>query len=193
VQPPISKPEGSKLSRGDIFLTKAFGMAVSALPTNESAQTFFSKEDRGALAEQGMLAASVLVELLPNDGDLARHWLSAKDNFGARLVRTVFHLAVIHDQRLPPVIPAVGGLYSHIARRGMKIVEVMSSRAAKGLKDGEMVSVACSKKEQLLGAMLTATMDGAIVESLWRLHDIEDNASGSSPSRSSADSPKVAR
>ena len=77
----------------------------------------------------------------------------------------------------------------------MKIVEVMTCRAAKGLKDGDMAAVACSKKEQLLGAMLTGTMDGAIVESLWRLHDIEDStAAGTSPSRSApAESPKVTR
>jgi len=36
-----------------------------------------------------------------------------------------------------------------------------------------------------LGAMLTGTMDGAIVESLWRLHDIEEiTTSVTSPSRS---------
>jgi SWI/SNF chromatin-remodeling complex subunit SWI1 len=186
------KPEGGKFSRGDILLTKAFGMAISILPTNEPAQAFFTKEERMALAEQGMLAATALVEMLPQDGDLARFWLSAKDNFGARLVRTVFHLAAIHEQRLLIGVPASGGPYSHITRRGMKIVEVMTSRAAKGLKEGDMVAVACSKKEQLLGAMLTGNMDGAIVESLWRLHDIEDSAGvGGSPR--AAESPKVSR
>ena len=182
------KPEGSKFSRGDIYLTNAFGMAISALPTNESAQAFFSKEDRAALAEQGMLAATALADMLPNDGELARYWLSSKDNFGARLVRIVFHLAAIHDQRLPPGIPATGGMYSHITRRGMKIVETMTTRSLKGVKDGGEgtgAPVACSKKEQLLGAMLTGTMDGAIVESLWRLHDIEEiTTSVTSPSRS---------
>jgi len=187
------KPSESKFSRGDIFLTKAFGMSISVLPTSESAQAFFAKEERAALAEQGMLAATALVEMLPQDGELARYWLSAKDNFGARMVRTVFHLAAVHDQRLPPGIPASGGMYSHITRRGMKIVEVMSSRAAKGLKDGDVAAVACSKKEQLLGAMLTGTMDGAIVDSLWRLHDIEESAA-TSPSRlAAAESPKVTR
>jgi hypothetical protein len=74
----------------------------------------------------------------------------------------------------------------------MKIVEVMTSRAAKGLKEGDMVAVACSKKEQLLGAMLTGNMDGAIVDTLWRLHDIEDNAGvGGSPR--AGESPKVTR
>jgi len=184
----------SKFSRGDVFLTKAFGMAVSVLPTSESAQAFFAKEERAALAEQGMLAATALVEMLPNDGELARYWLSAKDNFGARMVRTVFHLAAVHDQRLPPGIPASGGMYSHITRRGMKIVEVMSSRAAKGLKEGDVAAVACSKKEQLLGAMLTGTMDGAIVDSLWRLHDIEESTAAISPSRLAAvESPKLTR
>ena len=176
----------SKFSRGDIFLTKAFGMAVSVLPTSESAQAFFAKEERAALAEQGMLAATALVEMLPNDGELARYWLSAKDNFGARMVRTVFHLAAVHDQRLLPGIPASGGMYSHITRRGMKIVEVMSSRASKGLKEGDVTAVACSKKEQLLGAMLTGTMDGAIVDSLWRLHDIEESTATTVPTRSAA-------
>jgi SWI/SNF chromatin-remodeling complex subunit SWI1 len=185
------KPANSKFSRGDIFLTRAFAMAVSVLPTNEPAQAFFTKEERMALAEQGMLAATALVEMLPHDGDLARYWLSAKDNFGARLVRTVFHLAAIPDQRLPVGVPSGGGMYSHITRRGMRIVEVMSSRATKGLKDGEIVAVACSKKEQLLGAMLTTSMDGAIVESLWKLHDIEDNAAGAGPPR--AESPKRSR
>jgi SWI/SNF chromatin-remodeling complex subunit SWI1 len=186
------KPTDSKFTRADIFLTRAFGMAVSVLPTNEAAQVFFTKEERMALAEQGMLAASALVDMLPLDGDLARYWLSAKDNFGARLVRTVFHLAAIPDQRLPVGVPSGGGMYSHITRRGMRIVEVMSSRATKGLKDGDIVAVACSKKEQLLGAMLTTSMDGAIVESLWKLHDIEDTAAGASPPRSS-ESPKRAR
>ena len=187
------KPDGSKFTRGDIYLTNAFGMAISALPTNESAQAFFSKEDRAALAEQGMLAATALVDMLPNDGELARYWLSSKDNFGARLVRIVFHLAAIHDQRLPPGIPANGGMYSHITRRGMKIVETMTTRALKGVKDGSGgqgtgATVACSKKEQLLGAMLTGTMDGAIVESLWRLHDIEEITTNvTSPSRSSGE------
>lgn len=187
------KPEGKKFTRGDIFLTKAFGMAVSALPTNEPAQAFFAKDERAALAEQGMLAATALVEMLPNDGELARYWLSAKDNFGARLVRTVFHLATIHDQRHPMGAFSSGGPFSHITRRGMRIVEIMTSRASKGLKDGEVAAVACSKKEQLLGAMLTGKMDGAIVESLWRLHDIEDNAAGSNSPKTSAESPKTMR
>jgi len=186
--------DSSKFSRGDVILTKAFGMAISVLPTIEPAQAFLSKEERLALAEQGMLAATALVELLPTDGELARYWLSAKDNFGARLVRTVFHLAAIHEQRLPIGVPPNGGPYSHITRRGMRIVEVMSSRATKGLKEGEMVAVACSKKEQLLGAMLTSNMDGVIVDSLWRLHDIEDNAGsgGTSPTRA-GESPKITR
>lgn len=187
------KPDNSKFSRGDVLLTKAFGMAVSILPSNEPAQAFFTKEERMALAEQGMMAATALVEMLPNDGELARYWLSSKDNFGARLVRTVFHLAAIHDQRLPPGLPANGGMYAPITRRGMKIVEVMTSRAAKGLKDGDVVPVACSKKEQLLGAMLTGNMDGAIVDSLWKLHDIEEGAGTSRLSPRSAESPKITR
>jgi SWI/SNF chromatin-remodeling complex subunit SWI1 len=185
--------DSNKFSRGDVFLTKAFGMAISVLPTIEPAQAFLTNEERMALAEQGMLVATALVELLPNDGELARYWLSAKDNFGARLVRTVFHLAAIHEQRLPIGVPANGGPYSYITRRGMRIVEVMTARATKGLKEGEMVAVACSKKEQLLGAMLTGNMDGAIVDSLWRLHDIEDNAGSSGSSPRTAESPKVTR
>jgi len=188
------KLEGSKFSRGDIYLTKAFSMAVSVLPGNEPPQTFFQKEERAALAEQGMLAATALVDMLPSDGELARYWLSSKDNFGARLVRTVFHLATINDQRLPPGMPPSGGMYSHITRRGMKIIEVMTSRAQKAVKDGEAPVLPCSKKEQLLGAMLLASMDGAIVDALWRLHDIEDSAAVNSPVKSTgAESPKVTR
>ena len=186
------KPDGSQFSRGDVFLTKAFGMSVSVLPSNEPAQAFFTKEERMALAEQGMMAATALVEMLPSDGDLARYWLSSKDNFGARLVRTIFHLAAIHDQRLPPGMPANGGMYAAITRRGMKIIEVMTSRAAKGLKDGEVLAMACTRKEQLLGAMLTGNMDGAIVDSLWKLHDIEEGI-GNSGSPRSADSPRNSR
>jgi SWI/SNF chromatin-remodeling complex subunit SWI1 len=168
------KPTGSTFSRGDILLTRVFGMAVSVLPSHEPAQGYFTQEDRMALAEQGMLAATALVEMLPTDGVLARYWLSSKDNFGARLVRTVFHLAAIHDQRLAPGLPVAGPIYAPITRRGMKIVEMMILRASKGLKEGELVPVACSKKEQLLGAMLTSNMDGAIVDSLWKLHDLEE-------------------
>lgn len=187
------KPEGSKFSRGDIFLTRAFGMAISVLPSNEPAQPFFAKEERMAVAEQGMMAATALVNMLPNDGELARYWLSSKDNFGARLVRTIFHLAACQDHRLPPGMPVNGGMYAAITRRGMKIIEVMTARAAKAVKDGDIAAIACSKKEQLLGAMLTSNMDGAIVESLWRLHDIEENIGKSGSSPRSADSPLTAR
>jgi hypothetical protein len=46
----------------------------------------------------------------------------------------------------------------------------------------------------LLGAMLTGTMDGAIVESLWRLHDIEEiTTSVTSPGRLAGESPVLTR
>jgi hypothetical protein len=41
---------------------------------------------------------------------------------------------------------------------------------------------------------LTGTMDGAIVDSLWRLHDIEESTAAISPSRLAAvESPKLTR
>jgi SWI/SNF chromatin-remodeling complex subunit SWI1 len=76
------KPVGSKFSRGDVFLTKAFGMAVSVLPTNEPAQAFFTKEER-------LLKCYLKMEISRVTGSLQKT-ISAPDSFERSFISLLF-------------------------------------------------------------------------------------------------------
>lgn len=167
------------------LLTRAFGLAISPLPTSRS-QSKATVEARKPFLLQGMLAAEILAGLIPSsEHTLARSWLESEDGFAAYLLRLVALLSsdrtVQNPQRLPPqqgrnAPEQDGNAYGAISNRAMAILRSLVQRSRTNTGDGLTVLPpgVLPKKETLLGAMLEKDIDSQILRQLCIYSGLED-------------------
>ena len=119
------------------LLTRTFGLAIAPLPNFDTQNTKSTMRPiikaRGPYLAQGLLAAEILVGLIPTtEHALPRSWLSSQDGFALALVRIVTHLATLPTQghghpqnaRTPEA-----ELYSMINERGISVLRKLGEKA----------------------------------------------------------------
>ncbi|KAL9003775.1 MAG: hypothetical protein Q9188_003380 [Gyalolechia gomerana] len=130
------------------LLTKAFGFAIAVLPDYEP--DHIRREHlkhvihaRGPYVAQGLLAAEIIVGLIPaSEHSLSRAWLASQDGFAANLVQMVlFFSAIPPHAPNPRQAPDVRSqeaeeLYSMIAYRGIAVLRKLAERAKDAESDG---------------------------------------------------------
>ncbi len=120
------------------LLTRTFGLAIAPLPDFDTQNTKSAIKPivraRGPYLAQGLLAAEILVGLIPTtEHALPRSWFSSQDGFALTLVRIVTHFATqppyqthAHPQmaRTPEA-----ELYSMINERGIAVLRKLGEKA----------------------------------------------------------------
>lgn len=159
--------DGSSLPPFEL-LTKAFGFAISVLPKYEPPKHEPPKNEppkeelpthelswrrqeqhkiiiqaRGAYVAQGLLAAEIVVGLIPaSEHSLSRAWLASQDGFAANLIRMVLCLGEIPRQSPDPRFPPqaqfneADELYVMVASRGIAVLRKLAERAKDADADG---------------------------------------------------------
>ncbi|KZF21879.1 hypothetical protein L228DRAFT_239811 [Xylona heveae TC161] len=161
------------------LLTRAFGLAISPIPEHARGNPIPIVEARKPFLVQGLLAAEILASLTPGpDHNLAKSWLSSADGFSLSLLRLV---CLLSTDRTPPNQRAAGRsteqdaqAYGMITHRGMAVLQ----RLAEKVRNSDDLSVKLPvgilpKKESLLGALLTANIDGTVVRQLCAYAGLE--------------------
>ena len=120
------------------LLTRAFGLAIAPLPDFDTQNTRSAVKPiikaRGPYLAQGLLAAEILVGLIPSsEHALPRSWLSSQDGFALTLIRIVTHLATLppHQGHAHPQIGKTpeAELYSMINERGIAVLRKLGEKA----------------------------------------------------------------
>ena len=158
------------------LLTRTFGLAVAPLPEFDTQSTRSGIKPivkaRGPYLAQGLLAAEILVGLLPLvEHDLPRSWLSSQDGFALTLVRIVTHLATLplHQGHAHPQMGKTpeADLYSMINERGIAILRKLGEKA----KDPDVPTYGLPagivpNKEILVHALLIPNVDKSVLGQL---------------------------
>lgn len=85
------------------LLTRAFGLAIAAMPEVGSAHLSGIIKARAPNMVQGLLSAEILASLIPaSEHELARSWLASQDGFALCLLRIVIDFG---NQPQPPIPP----------------------------------------------------------------------------------------
>jgi SWI/SNF chromatin-remodeling complex subunit SWI1 len=168
------------------LLTKAFGLAISPIPSN-STHTRSIIEARKPYLLQGMLAAEILAGLAPgSDHPLARTWLESEDGFAGNLLRLVGLLSADrstqsvprqhqNSRHHPPAETDANG-YGAIANRAIAVLKTLVQKARKVDENGSTIVPLgiMPSKESLLGAMIQKDMDSGILRQLCIYAGLED-------------------
>ncbi|KAJ5493128.1 hypothetical protein N7539_001874 [Penicillium diatomitis] len=158
--------DGSAASQKDL-LTRAFGLAICAIPDRRPLAV---ADARLVFLMQGLLAADVLTTFA--DGVLAKQWLNSVDGFAAHLLRVS---CLLCTERLSTINPRQNRqaeteafAYSSIIHRGLGILRRLAekSKQVDGSSPLRLPSGILPSKESLLGALLLANMDPAIIRQL---------------------------
>ncbi|KAI4139043.1 MAG: hypothetical protein L6R39_006486 [Caloplaca ligustica] len=167
------------------LLTKAFGFAISVLPTyelNEARWEQFQQiiHARGPYITQGLLAAEIVVGLVPaSEHSLLRAWLASQDGFAANLIKTVLFLGDIprQPQNLPhpPRAPnEADETFAMVASRGIAVLRKLAERAkdaetdATGFPSGILPS-----KGSLLSNLLKGHLDREFMRQIYSYATLE--------------------
>lgn len=87
------------------LLTRAFGLAIAAIPEYRSVHTVGLAKLRAPFLVQGLLAAEIIASLIPaSDHGIAYKWLTSRDGFALSLLRTVSEFS--RQPQPPPRHPA---------------------------------------------------------------------------------------
>ncbi|KAI9878320.1 MAG: hypothetical protein M1830_001253 [Pleopsidium flavum] len=159
------------------LLTRTFGLAIASIPEYGRENIVPIVEARKPYLAQGLLAAEVLVTLIPgSETRLARSWLSSQDNFPLSLLR-IFSLLTVpqrHPQtgRLVDSDPQAHGMITH---RGMAVLRKLVEKS----KNPEQPSIdlpigVLPRKESLLGLLLNDNVDSHFVRQLCAYARLEN-------------------
>ena len=129
-----------------------------------------------------MLAAEILAHICPgHDQGLARAWLGSEDGFAVNLLRLVCLLSsqpvtmpmqrqnrpINLDDMIPPL--------ARITHRGMNVLRKLAEKSEDAADEVSKLPIGVlPKKESLLGALLTAQIDGTIVKELLSYAGLDD-------------------
>ena len=162
------------------LLTRTFALAIAPVP-NQSKAHAATIETRKPFIAQGILAADILVSLMPgNEQALARSWLMSQDGFAPSLLRLVSLLA-IDSPPIRHMHPTNRHLVDEdlrdwviLTNRGISILRKLAERA----KDTEPLSGSVPisvlpKKDILLRALRTATVDRNVLLQLCTYAGLE--------------------
>ncbi|EED19429.1 ARID/BRIGHT domain protein (SWI1), putative [Talaromyces stipitatus ATCC 10500] len=150
----------SQCSPQNELLTRAFGMAICAVPDQPRKSLAFS-DSRKVFLMQGLLAAEILTGLA--DGITARTWLQSTDGTD--------RIAMAPTPRHPQARgqpDSESNPFVSIVNRGLSILRKLAERSKQEDSISEQPFPLCvlPKRESLLGAMLTPHLDAAIVKQL---------------------------
>ncbi|KAL8705534.1 MAG: hypothetical protein Q9201_001351 [Fulgogasparrea decipioides] len=122
------------------LLTKAFGFVISVLPKYEVDEQRREQlknviHARGPYVAQGLLAAEIIVGLIPaSEHSLARAWLSSQDGFAASLTKMVLFFGTLPPLQQNPRQPLntraqeAEQIYAIIAYRGIAVLRKLAER-----------------------------------------------------------------
>ena len=161
------------------LLTRTFGLAIASIPDFDTQNTESTIRTilvaRGPYLAQGLLAAEILVTLIPTtEHALPRSWLSSQDGFALTLVRLVTHLATLppyqgHGQsqitRLQQQQEA--DLFPMINERGITVLRKLGEKA----KDPDVPHVGLPtgvvpNKDVLVNALLISNVERSVLGQL---------------------------
>lgn len=84
------------------LLTRAFGLAIAAMPEVGNPHLFGIIKARAPNMVQGLLSAEILASLVPtSEHELARSWLASQDGFALSLLRIVIDLGKQPQPQIP--------------------------------------------------------------------------------------------
>ena len=164
------------------LLTRAFGLAIAPLPVPN--KLLPSQIDtRIAFLAQGLLAAEIIVSLIPgNEHELPRAWLTSQDGFAQTLFRLVtlfsmnYAVQPAHPQRhqaKQAFEPDPKG-YQMITNRGITILRRLAERSKDSDKPSEGIPDNVLPKQSLLVEVLGSThVDSGIVRHLCSYAGLE--------------------
>ena len=155
-------------------LTRTFGLAIAPIP-DYSKCNIVTIDARKPYLAQGMLAAEILVTLIPSsEHNLARSWLHSDDGFAKSLLRLISLLsrertsgAPRHPQTGRPVDPDPQA-YGMLTLRGIAILKKLAEKAKDADASTGFIPVnIIPKKEFVLEALMTRDEgDGNLVRQL---------------------------
>jgi SWI/SNF chromatin-remodeling complex subunit SWI1 len=161
------------------LLTRTFALAIAPIPNYN---TIFSHpqayttvlETRKPFIAQGMLAADILVTLMPSSEHvLARSWLTSQDGFALSLLRLVSQ-RILEGQPVRQVVgPNRQVIDEHaqdwaiITSRAINVLRKLAERTkdSRG-EEGRTFSVPLPKQEILVRALRTTTADRTVLRQL---------------------------
>ena len=148
------------------LLSRTFALAIAPVPEHGRENVIPIVEARKPYLAQGLLAAEVLVSLIPgSDTKLARSWLSSLDDFSLSLLRIVTLLAV--PQRHPQtgrMVDPDPQAHAMITDRGLAVLRRLAekSRGPEQPLSGLRAEL-LPKKESLLSFLLNGNVDSHFV------------------------------
>lgn len=158
------------------LLTRTFGLAIAPLPDfdtqNNKSTVKAIVRARGPYLAQGLLAAEILVGLIPTtEHSLPRALLSSQDGFALTLIRIITHLATqtpyqTHTHPQTTRAPEAE-LYSMISERGIAVLRKLGEKAKDpdvpivGLPTGVVPS-----KDVLIHTLLIPNVDRSVLGQL---------------------------
>ncbi|EMR08311.1 hypothetical protein PNEG_03153 [Pneumocystis murina B123] len=157
--------------RDNIFI-RALMLCISPIPISTLTHPIHTCEVRLALLEHCTLAAETIINIFPKEDNLAHSILSSDDSFLDSFVKLACLLSSIGGGQLPNQIHNIeSNPFSRFARRTMNILRILIEKAKEEKPPNEPRHIfsTTSKKEQLLGSLLTPHMDGMIIKDLWSL------------------------
>lgn len=175
----IFHADGSSSPPYDL-LTRAFGFAIAVLPKYEvdehqREQLRHKVQARGPYVAQGLLAAEIIVGLIPTaEHSLSRTWLSSQDGFAASLTKMVLFFGTLpppppHHPRHPPSGQSQEAeqIYTMVAYRGIAVLRKLAERA----KDAETDSSkplwgVVPGKETLLMNLMKSNIEGGLLRQI---------------------------
>lgn len=168
------------------LLTKAFGLAIAVLPKYEVDEQRRERLKhvvlaRGPYMAQGLLAAEIIVGLIPvSEHSLPRAWLSSQDNFAASLNRMVLFFGTVpplqHNPRQPPTARSheETQVYDAIAYRGIAVLRKLAER----IKDVETDAIGLPwgvlpSKESLLMHLMKPHIESGLLRQIHAYATLE--------------------
>ncbi|KAH8692651.1 putative ARID/BRIGHT domain protein [Talaromyces proteolyticus] len=154
------------------LLTRAFALAICPIP-DQPRKPLPLADARKIFLMQGLLAGEILTELA--DGPTARSWLQSADGFAVHLLRLC---CLLSTERMPPAAhrhPQARGqpdpethVYASIINRGLNILQKLAEKVKQeDCTSGRSFPLnVLPKRESLLGALLTPTLDAGVVRQL---------------------------
>ena len=151
------------------LLSRTFALAIAPLPEHGRENLLPIIEARKPYLAQGLLAAEVLVSLIPgSDTKLARSWLSSQDSFPLSLLRAISLLAV--PQRHPQtgrMIDPDTQTHAMITNRGIAVLRKLAERSRNSEQPSSGIRAdLLPRKENLLHFLLNGNVDSHFVRQL---------------------------
>lgn len=161
------------------LLTRTFGLAIAHIPEYGKVNIIAATDARKAFMAQGLLAAEIIVGLIPSsDHLLARLWLASHDGFAPSLTKLVLTLGQRLPQRYltngrPPDHPDPH-LYGMITFRGLAVLRRLVEKAkdSEGSSNNLPVGI-MPQRESVLKSLLTANMDMGVIRLLCNYSVLE--------------------